>query len=201
MPRQPHSTAPNAAVFGAQPPEPATYRLDDDGRTPNSRWPVLHYRSTSAGPIDPAVCERRFAANGWPPQWRGGVFDFHHYHSVSHEALAIHAGAARLMLGGEAGRIVEVAAGEQTGDDGRGVALEVFDAMEKDEGAGLHGAALVEELGTGDGFVELHAFRDAVELFTAHKAFIGLAVVQQLLNKFAVSVKPLGLINRARVPG
>ena len=27
-------------------------------------------------------------------------------------------------------------------------------------------AALVEELGTGDGFVELHAFRDAVELFT-----------------------------------
>ncbi|WP_123590207.1 cupin domain-containing protein [Salinisphaera orenii] len=112
MPRQPHSTAPNAAVFGAQPPEPATYRLDDDGRTPNGRWPVLHYRSGAARAVDPAGFERLFAANGWPPQWRGGVFDFHHYHSVSHEALAVHAGAARLVLGGEAGRVVDLAAGD-----------------------------------------------------------------------------------------
>ena len=31
--------------------------------------------------------ERRFEENGWPPAWRDGIYDFHHYHSQGHEAL------------------------------------------------------------------------------------------------------------------
>ena len=41
-----------------------------------------------------------------------GVFDFHHFHSTSHEALAVVAGRATIELGGPQGQAFEVAAGD-----------------------------------------------------------------------------------------
>lgn len=89
-----------------------TLHFDDDGRTPNNPYPVVIHRDAAAATDLASAFERLFATHGWPPQWRGGVFDFHHYHSVSHEALGITDGHARLMLGGEAGRTVELARGD-----------------------------------------------------------------------------------------
>jgi uncharacterized protein YjlB len=40
------------------------------------------------------------------------VFDFHHFHSTSHEALAVVAGRATIELGGPQGQAFEVAAGD-----------------------------------------------------------------------------------------
>lgn len=95
--------------------EPETLRLAANGGVPNNpRLPVLIYRAaiTAEGDDPAAAFEARFAACGWPPQWRGGVYDHHHYHATAHETLGIAAGKARLALGGPRAATVEVAAGD-----------------------------------------------------------------------------------------
>jgi uncharacterized protein YjlB len=95
--------------------EPQVLRLKGNGWVPNNeRLPVLLYRgAVVASSSDPAaVYEELFTKNGWPPQWRDGVYDFHHYHSTAHEVLGFARGQARLVLGGENGHELQVAAGD-----------------------------------------------------------------------------------------
>jgi uncharacterized protein YjlB len=51
-------------------------------------------------------------ATGGAPDWRDGIFSFHHFHSIAHEALGVVAGEATVMLGGPGGRRFEVAQGD-----------------------------------------------------------------------------------------
>ncbi|MCW1243480.1 cupin [Pseudomonas sp. SAICEU22] len=92
-----------------------TLMLERNDWVPNNpRLPVIIYRNamtSQEGDLARRI-EEVFRANGWPPQWRYGIYDFHHYHTQGHEALGVASGHARLMLGGPDGQVLEVKAGD-----------------------------------------------------------------------------------------
>jgi len=81
---------------------------------PNNPLPVLIYRSAfSATENDLATqMERVFIENSWPPQWRDGIYPFHHYHSTAHEVLGIATGQVDVILGGEGGHALTARTGD-----------------------------------------------------------------------------------------
>jgi len=83
---------------------------------PNSKLPVIIYQGAlnlprqknKAAEIARSVCE----GNGWSNTWKNGIYDFHHYHSITHECMAVVMGSARLVLGGPGGKAVELNSGD-----------------------------------------------------------------------------------------
>src|SRR5262249_31393804 len=92
------------------------FHFRDDGRIPNHpRWPVLIYWGVVQLPqaFDPAaVLEDLFESNGWGDSWRNGIYDYLHYHSRIHEVLGIARGNAKVRLGGDRGRTLNLRAGD-----------------------------------------------------------------------------------------
>ena len=99
--------------------EPERYLFADDGRFPNSGYPVLVYRAVAVEGVAHAVGTKRaagfeqlFAAHAWPAAWRNGLYGEHHYHSTAHEALGVYEGWVQARLGGERGQLVRLEAGD-----------------------------------------------------------------------------------------
>jgi uncharacterized protein YjlB len=85
--------------------------LREDAAIPNNpRLPLVLHRGAVAP--DAEAAEALFRRHGWQPAWRGGIFDWHHYHSNAHEALAVIAGHVRLQLGGESGVAMDLGPGD-----------------------------------------------------------------------------------------
>ena len=93
---------------------PKKYFFEDDGKIPNSKYPLLVYQSafTLTGNQGAKWLESHFKENNWFNSWRWGVYPFHHYHSTTHEVLGCFQGSALLHLGGEQGEKVQVEVGD-----------------------------------------------------------------------------------------
>ncbi|WP_251977900.1 cupin [Salinicola avicenniae] len=95
-------------------PDTQVFEVDETAGYPNSSLPVLIYRRIFE-PSSSALAERfetLFAAHGWVPEWRYGLFAFDHFHSTAHEALGVFRGSARVRLGGPAGGMFLIEAGD-----------------------------------------------------------------------------------------
>lgn len=94
--------------------DPELMLLTDDGLVPNNAAvPLRLYRGVlpSAGDAEQAI-EAHFAANGWSNAWVDGIYPFHHYHATVHEVLGIARGRVKVQLGGPAGPVVDLEAGD-----------------------------------------------------------------------------------------
>ncbi|MBA2176468.1 cupin domain-containing protein [Halobacillus locisalis] len=84
-----------------------SFFFEDDGYYPNHPFlPTLFY--SKAIDVSKEDVTQTLAKNQWSNQWTGGVFDYHHYHSTSHEVLVVLKGAATLTLGGPQGRRIDI---------------------------------------------------------------------------------------------
>jgi uncharacterized protein YjlB len=96
-------------------PNVEAFILTDDGVFPNNRrLPLLVYRKVLSLDAPDLIAQVRaiFAENGWGGLWVDSIFDYHHYHSTSHEVLAICGGQAEVRFGGEHGITLTLSAGD-----------------------------------------------------------------------------------------
>jgi len=93
----------------------AFHVLKDDGIFPNNRdCPLIIYKGAlllQPGDDESAI-KKVFEQNGWSNAWVDGIYDYHHYHSVTHEVLGVYCGTADLKLGGPHGVCVELTRGD-----------------------------------------------------------------------------------------
>lgn len=95
----------------SKPSDIQTLILQDDGIIPNHPdWPVILYIGVLRE--NPEDVERIFNQNEWGNSWTNGVFNYHHYHSNTHEVLGIIRGSVTLQLGGKQGHTVTLKAGD-----------------------------------------------------------------------------------------
>jgi uncharacterized protein YjlB len=91
------------------------FMLEPHDWVPNNRTlPVILYHHALApdsGDLA-AAFEILFESNDWPPQWRDGIFDYHHFHATAHEVLGVTDGSAEVIVGGPGGRVVRISAGD-----------------------------------------------------------------------------------------
>lgn len=87
-----------------------TYFFEDNGSIPNNpRFPLTIYPDILEDKDDVVAI---FASNKWLGAWRDSIFTYHHYHSNSHEVLAVVSGSASVHMGGPQGEIIDINKGD-----------------------------------------------------------------------------------------
>ena len=94
-------------------PQVIRHMLHDDGQFPNSNLFLLIYREAIKLPgNDSSVFKKIFQRNNWKNSWLNGIYDYHHYHSNTHEVLGIYKGRANVQFGGSNGIAEDVSKGD-----------------------------------------------------------------------------------------
>ena len=117
-PSQRTQSSRHIAMASISPRQPETHFITQPTpHVPNSRLPVLIYRSVLPAYPTPETVSSFIEPNNWI---KGGVFKHypaHHFHSVTHELYAVFKGHSRLLLGrgpldGKGGVEVELRVGD-----------------------------------------------------------------------------------------
>ena len=94
----------------------AHYLLKRNGNFPNSKLEVLIYQKILSLPKQKnksaEIAQQIFYRNGWSNAWQNGIYDFHHYHSNTHECMAICMGSAAVIIGGPGGKKIFLKQGD-----------------------------------------------------------------------------------------
>jgi uncharacterized protein YjlB len=96
-------------------PEIIQHLLYEDEYFPNNpSLPLLIYKKVfNLPPEDGAdLIEKTFHKNKWSNSWRDGIYDYHHYHSNTHEVLGVYSGHCIVQFGGENGVTEELRTGD-----------------------------------------------------------------------------------------
>lgn len=91
-----------------------THTLKDDGRFPNNSLPLIIYKDALTLPEKKAatIIITLFENNNWKNAWKNGIYDYDHYHSITHEVLGIYCGKAKVQFGGPGGVVEKVRKGD-----------------------------------------------------------------------------------------
>jgi len=75
---------------------------------PNSKRPLLIYKNAcqlgKQKRKSVQLLQKIFNKNNWKNSWSDGIYSFHHYHSNTHECMAIASGEAWVIFGGPKGK-------------------------------------------------------------------------------------------------
>jgi uncharacterized protein YjlB len=79
----------------------------------NMKLPVLYYKQVlNLDENSEQDVKELFEKNGWSNAWVDTIQNYHHYHSNTHEVLAITKGTCMLILGGDDGNIQNLSQGD-----------------------------------------------------------------------------------------
>jgi uncharacterized protein YjlB len=88
-----------------------TFYFADDGVIPNSHLPVIVYYSATGDAVNAEWFEKKFKQNNWTNNWRDIILTYDHFHSNTHEVLAVGSGNVTLQIGGSSGQVIELSVG------------------------------------------------------------------------------------------
>ncbi|GAO43083.1 cupin domain-containing protein [Flavihumibacter petaseus] len=94
--------------------EPELYYIEGDEQFPGNPLPVLHYRDVLNIPwwFPATRVKQLFRQHGWSNNWTNGIYTYAHYHSNTHEVMAVIKGSTVIWLGGEEGVTVDLIKGD-----------------------------------------------------------------------------------------
>lgn len=87
-----------------------SFFLKDTGDIPNNPdLPVIVYQNVFENNLN---IEAQFEQHNWTGTWTGDIYDYHHYHTNTHEVLGVKSGKATVLLGGDSGERLDLKAGD-----------------------------------------------------------------------------------------